>query len=93
MWRDRASTGAKTPAGDADLVVMERLDQLFTERPFYGSRRMTLQLCQEGHAINRKHVQRLMRQMGIVALGPKCSATIRVRARDNQDESCRFAAA
>ena len=62
---------AKTPAGDADLVVMERLDQLFTERPFYGSRRMTLQLCQEGHAINRKHVQRLMRQMGIVALGPK----------------------
>ena len=61
----------KTATGDADLGVMKRLDQLFTDRPFYGSRRMTLQLRQEGHAVNRKRVQRLMRRMGIVALGPK----------------------
>ena len=56
---------------NADLVLMKRLDQLFTERPFYGSRRMMLQLRREGHEIDRKRVQRLMRQMGIVALGPK----------------------
>ena len=62
---------AKAPTGDADLAVMKRLDELFTERPFYGSRRMTLQLRHEGHAINRKRVQRLMRRIGIVALGPK----------------------
>ena len=62
---------AKPPAGDADLVLMKRLDQLFTERPFYGSRRMTLQLRRDGDDINRKRVQRLMRRMGIVALGPK----------------------
>lgn len=61
----------KPPADDDDLAVMKRLDQLFTERPFYGSRRMTLQFRQEGREINRKRVQRLMRQMGIVALGPK----------------------
>ncbi len=65
VYRDRA------PTGEADLGVMKRLDQLFTERPFYGSRRMTLQLCQEGHAISRKRVQRLMGRIGIAALGPK----------------------
>ena len=47
---------------------MKRLDQLYTERPFHGSRRMMLQLRQEGHEINRKRVQR---RMGIAALGPK----------------------
>jgi putative transposase len=61
----------KTPAADDDLALMKRLDQLFAERPFYGSRRMTLQLRHEGHAVNRKRVQRLMRRIGIAALGPK----------------------
>ena len=61
----------KALPGEADLAVMKRLDELFTDRPFYGSRRMTLQLRHEGHAINRKRVQRLMRRIGIAALGPK----------------------
>jgi putative transposase len=59
------------PANDNDLGVMRRLDELFTQWPFLGSRRLTLMLREEGHAINRKRVQRLMRQMGIAALGPK----------------------
>ena len=59
------------PTDDAEFALMKRLDQLFTERPFYGSRRMTLQLRHEGHSINRKRVQRLMRRIGIAALGPK----------------------
>jgi putative transposase len=62
----------KRPADDdADLVLMRRIDELFTKWPFYGSRRMTVTLRAEGWALNRKRVQRLMRQMGIVALGPK----------------------
>ncbi len=32
-------------------------------------------LREEGHALNRKRVQRLMRQMGIAALGPKPRTT------------------
>jgi putative transposase len=58
-------------ASDADLALMRRIDELFTQWPFYGSRRMTVTLRGEGHAVNRKRVQRLMRRMGIVALGPK----------------------
>jgi putative transposase len=56
---------------DADLALMRRIDELFTKVPFYGSRRVTVTLRGEGHAVNRKRVQRLMRQMGIAALGPK----------------------
>jgi putative transposase len=58
-------------ANDDDLLLMRRIDELFTRWPFLGSRRMTAMLRAEGIPINRKRVQRLMRQMGIAALGPK----------------------
>jgi putative transposase len=58
-------------ANDNDLALMRRIDELFTAWPFLGSRRMTAMLRTEGCAINRKRVQRLMRKMGIAALGPK----------------------
>jgi putative transposase len=66
----------KPPANDdTDLALMRRLDELFTAWPFLGSRRMAAMLRAEGRRINRKRVQRLMRQMGIAALGPKPRTT------------------
>ena len=59
------------PANDDDLTLMRRIDELFTARPFLGSRRMAWLLSQDDVPINRKRVQRLMRRMGIEALGPK----------------------
>ena len=60
------------PAADEDdLAVMRRLDELFLAHPFLGSRRMAAMLQAEGRPINRKRVQRLMRLMGIAAIGPK----------------------
>ena len=61
----------KALANDDELAVMRRLDELFTAHPFLGSRRMAAMLRAEGTSINRKRVQRLMRLMGIAALGPK----------------------
>jgi putative transposase len=63
------------PANDDDLALMRRIDELFTRWPFLGSRRMTAMLRAEGVPINRKRVQRLMRRMGIAALGPKPRTT------------------
>jgi putative transposase len=63
------------PANDNDLALMQRLDELFTAWPFLGSRRLAALLRAEGHVINRKRVQRLMRKMGIAALGPKPRTT------------------
>jgi putative transposase len=51
-----------------DRAIMALIDRQYLERPYYGSRRMTAWLAREGHAINRKRVQRLMRLMGLVAI-------------------------
>jgi putative transposase len=59
------------PASDDDLTLMRRINELFTAWPFLGSRRMARMLSEDGVTINRKCVQRLMRKMGIAALGPK----------------------
>jgi putative transposase len=54
------------PAREDDAAGMRRIDALYTDHPFYGSRRIAFEL-----KMNRKRVQRLMRLMGITALGPK----------------------
>jgi len=50
---------------------MRRIDEQYTARPFYGSRRMTIWLNDRGEGVNRKRVQRLMRVMGLEAIYPK----------------------
>lgn len=47
---------------------MRRIDMLYLEHPYYGSRRMSVALRQEGLEVNRKRVQRLMRGGGRVDL-------------------------
>ena len=59
------------PVSAEDLKLMHRIDEMHLKRPFYGSRRIRDWLEDEGHKVNRKRVQRLMRQMGIVAIYPK----------------------
>jgi putative transposase len=54
-----------------ELTVLQLIDQQYLETPFYGSRRMSVALRQQGYVVNRKQVQRLMRQMGIEAIYPK----------------------
>jgi putative transposase len=63
------------PANDNDLEAMRRIDALFTARPFFGARRIARTLSEEGFPIDRKRVRRLMRLMGIEALGPKPRTT------------------
>ena len=62
-------------ANDDDLLTMRLIDELFTAWPFLGSRRLAFMLRGKGHWIGRKRVQRLMRKMGIAALGPKPRTT------------------
>jgi putative transposase len=61
------------PAGETpeNLRLMRLIDEQYTACPFYGSRRMTASLIQQGEAVNRKRMQRLMRLMGLKAIYPK----------------------
>jgi putative transposase len=56
---------------DENLRLMRRIDEQYTACPFYGSRRMTAWLVEQGEEVNRKRVQRLMRVMGLEAIYPK----------------------
>jgi putative transposase len=54
-----------------NLLLMNLIDEEFTAHPFYGSRKMTALLSSQGHIVNRKRIQRLMRLMGLEAIYPK----------------------
>jgi len=59
------------PFDAEDLALMRRIDEMHLRHPFYGSRKLSHELRLEGHAANRKRVQRLMRLMGLEAMAPK----------------------
>ncbi|SMC07953.1 Transposase InsO and inactivated derivatives [Sulfobacillus thermosulfidooxidans DSM 9293] len=68
---NRSSLYYRPVGPDAEEIALKhRIDEIYTDRPFYGSRRMTAQLNHEGYAVNRKRVQRTMREMGIWGLAP-----------------------
>ena len=54
-----------------ELALMRCLDERHLTYPFYGSRKLSLELRDKGHDANRKRVQRLMRVMGLEAMVPK----------------------
>jgi putative transposase len=54
--------------GEQDRSIMALIDRHYLARPYYGSRRMAAWLATQGHLVNRKRVQRLMRVMGLVAI-------------------------
>jgi putative transposase len=66
------STRYYQPAGETieNLALMKRIDEQYLQTPFFGSRKMAIQLC-----INRKRAQRLMRLMGLEAIYPKRRTT------------------
>jgi putative transposase len=57
------------PPSPEELRIKRRIDEIYTQYPFYGSRKITAVLRQE-MTINRKAVQHHMREMGIMAIGP-----------------------
>ncbi|MEJ2620730.1 MAG: IS3 family transposase, partial [Candidatus Thiodiazotropha sp.] len=59
------------PVSEEELELMRLIDRCHLEHPYYGSRRIRDWLEDEGYRVNRKHIQRLMRTMGLVALYPK----------------------
>ncbi|EIJ78048.1 integrase catalytic subunit [Bacillus methanolicus PB1] len=53
-----------------EVFIKHRIDEIYTKYPFFGSRRITAVLNENGLHINRKAVQRHMREMGIAGISP-----------------------
>jgi putative transposase len=58
------------PPSEEEIKLKHRIDEIYTQWPFYGSRRIRALLKREGWLINRKRVQRYMREMGLAAIYP-----------------------
>jgi putative transposase len=57
------------PPSAEEIAIKHRLDELYTQHPFYGSRKMAW-LLKPTWSVNRKRVQRYMQEMGLVAIFP-----------------------
>jgi putative transposase len=55
---------------EQEITVKRRIDEIYTQYPFYGSRRITAALCREGLSISRPTVQHYMREMCIAGIAP-----------------------
>ncbi len=56
---------AESPPSE-DLAILKDLDALHLRWPFYGQRKLRLELCDRGWDLGRQRLRRLMRQAGIV---------------------------
>lgn len=68
----RSSYYYRPVVDEEEIRIMSLIDEIFTECPFYGSRKIRTALRRE-HLVRiaREHVQRLMRVMGLEAIYPK----------------------
>jgi len=58
------------PVKPSELQLMRRVDEIYTARSFLGSRKIAQELKREGCDVNRKHVQRIMRLLGLASNQP-----------------------
>lgn len=61
----------KPSISEESLLLMRFIDKQYTAAPFYGARRMAVELKKIGYTIGRKKTRTLMKQMGIEAIYPK----------------------
>ena len=65
------------PVSAETLAIMNRIDEIYTACPFYGSRKISAQLKREGHDVGREAVATLMKEMGLTAIYPKRNLSLR----------------
>ena len=59
------------PPSAAEVAIKHAIDRIYTEQPSYGSRRIAVTLKEDYQlVVNRKAVQRHMREMGIAGIRP-----------------------
>ncbi|MGN6544318.1 MAG: IS3 family transposase, partial [Aureliella sp.] len=59
-----------------NLKLMRLIDEEYLRYPCKGQRQMVSYLTRQGIVVNRKRVQRLMRNMGLEAIAPKPRTTV-----------------
>ena len=58
-----------------DIKVLDAINNIYSDFPSYGSRRIHKQLLRDGYSVGKKFVKKAMKYMGIEALYPKPKTT------------------
>lgn len=60
-----------TPVDATDVTIMNELQELYSQYPFMGYRRLSIMLQQRGYLVNNKRIYRLMKLLGLQAVYPR----------------------
>ena len=71
------------PPSVEEVRLKHRIDEVYTQCPFYGARKIAAQLQREGMGINRKTVGRYMSEMGIAAVYPDRTSVNAIRRKES----------
>jgi len=56
---------------EEDQAILDEMDRIYLDFPYYGSRRMSRELRRRGYTIGRQKTRRLMRILGVEAIYPR----------------------
>lgn len=62
-------------SSDSDLKLLDAINNIYSDFPSYGYRRIHSQLLKDGYGVGKKFVKKAMKYMGIEALYPKPKTT------------------
>ena len=62
---------------ESELAVVNRIDEIYTEHPYYGTRRMVETLSNYGISIGRQRVSSYYKLLGLEAVYPKANLSKR----------------
>ena len=68
-----------TDPSDEDEVLLNQIRDIWEKWPFYGYRRIHVTLIKQGLSVNRKRVQRLMKEAGIQAIYPRPNTSSNIK--------------
>jgi putative transposase len=64
------------PARPDDATILERITNIYEETPFFGYRRLHVELAKEGYKHNLKRTRRLKKMTGLKTIYPSKKTTI-----------------
>ena len=74
----------KPEYSEEDLIILNRMDEIFTKYPFMGYRRIYCNLLEEGYSIGRDRVLKYMGILGLEAIYPKKQSTLSIPNREHK---------
>jgi putative transposase len=81
----RSSLYYKSEMNEKDIAIMNLIDFIYTDRPFYGKRRIARVLRRDYKIpIGKKHVRTLIIKMGLMAIYPKKKKDLSKPSKQNK---------